>query len=143
MTDRMHIMPYTINYRFDAPLLRCQVEGKRKVSESLELWRTLLKKCQLDDIRYLLLVYNLKGVITSVEMLNAMTPLLSLIKKEIPQLTIALVDHNPESLQHNYIIGILGKLENIRGDIFDNVHDAEKWILDKIRADRNEEQPVI
>ncbi len=128
-------MSYTVSINIEGKLLRCHVTGQRQVNRSMELWKKLLYECQSNNLRYLILELALEGQITALEMLDSVHLLVDRIKKACPDLVIALVDQNEQSFTQNYLVGLIGKEEDLQGAVFQNAQKAEKWMAQRIAED--------
>ncbi len=121
--------PYEINFEQRAEYLFVYVSGDKDSLEiSRQYWREIADECQRIKCSKLLIVEDIKEVVSMTEMYQ--------IASEIPSLgfsgvRMAFVDQYIEQHTLNEFGEIVATNRGIHGKIFNSVEAAEKWLLAK------------
>ena len=119
--------PYKIEFEHQAEYLYVHVSGERDSLEiSRRYWREIADECKKNKCGKLLIVEDIKEVVSLTEMYQ--------IASEIPDLgltgiRIAFVDRYIEQKTLNEFGEIVATNRGIYGKIFDNIAEAEQWLL--------------
>jgi hypothetical protein len=110
----------------DGYLYAC-VEGEIDNLEiSTQYWREIAEKCKSEDAKKVLIVEDLPGGATVAEVYQ--------IAAELPKMgfygiKVAFVDGHLDQLELNKFGEVVALNRGLYGKVFNNVPEAEKWIL--------------
>ena len=119
--------PYKIEFDYRPDYLYACVSGEKdSLDISRRYWHEIADECKKTKCNKLLIVEDIKEIVSLPEMYQ--------IASEIPQMgffgiRIAFVDQYIEQQTLNEFDEIVAANRGIRGKIFDNIAEAEKWLL--------------
>lgn len=120
---------YKIEFEERTDYLFVRVSGDKDSYEiSKQFWLEIAERCRLKNRDRVLVFENIKECVSETDMYR--------IASELPQMgfsgvRIAFVDCYQEQQPVNEFGGIVAGNRGISGRVFNNVEDAEKWLLSK------------
>ena len=119
--------PYQIEFDYRPNYLYVYISGQKdSLAISRQFWQEIAGECKKIQSTKVLILEDIKGAISTAEMYQLAT--------EIPQMgfygiRIAFVDRYIEQQELNKFGEIVANNHGLRGKIFNNVEEAENWLL--------------
>ena len=126
--DSNDLKPYQIKFERRPNYLYAYVNGERdSLAISLGFWREIAAECERAQARKILIEEDIEESVSMVEMYQ--------IAAEIPKMgfsgaLIAFVDRFLEQQDVNRFGELVANNRGLRGKIFNDVKEAEKWLLE-------------
>jgi hypothetical protein len=120
-------MPYNYTIAQERDLLRIEVEGKRKLEDSLAVWDMIAERCATSQIARVIVTLRLSGRLTTTDHYY-LGDYASKVLQEAAIDRAAVVDLNQQSLPDNQFGETVVRNRGARVAVFDEPDEAEQWI---------------
>lgn len=118
---------YNLTFEDRTGYLYAFVDGENDSAEVTTLyWREILARCSENDTRKLLVEEDLPGNPSETEVYHLAS---ALSKLGFQRIKIAFVDRHLDQQELNRFAELVAVNRGVNGRIFNNAHEAEKWLL--------------
>ncbi len=125
-------MPYDIAIKAKGNYIRLEASGNRipgkEVEDIIDVWSQVVDKCKENGISLILAIFKLNGRVPVLGSYEIAKRAAEFGWKSSFKLSI--VDTNEESLKDNLFTETTATNRGYLIKVFDNEHDALKWLLD-------------